>query len=134
MQSLSAQMVMCSCGKGFFGKDRVQKLHDHLQNNPRHNNQRYTSMPITGIDWFKTFLIQKQELERWLDTHGSLEQQAVYRNVQNGINTLCVGNAGTGKTFFMKKIDEYLSMIFSKHGEIVRIAPLGRVAENFHSG
>jgi hypothetical protein len=132
MESLSAQMVMCSCGKGFFGKDRVQKLHDHLQHNPRHSDVRYTITPITGIDWMKTFAIQKQELERWVYTHGSIEQQIVFRNVEKGKNTLCVGNAGTGKTFFMKKIDEYLSMIFLNPGEIVRIAPLGRVAQSFH--
>jgi hypothetical protein len=134
MESLSAQMVMCSCGKGFFGKDtRLQKLHEHLQNNPGHNDVRYKTTPITGMHWMKTFVDQKQELERWVHTHGSIEQQAVFRNVQNGMNTLCVGNAGTGKTFFMKKIDEYLSMIFLNPGEIVRIAPLGRVAQSFHS-
>jgi hypothetical protein len=116
MESLSAQMVMCSCGKGFFGKDRVQKLHAHLQNDSRHNDVRYKTKPITGTDWMTTFVSQKQELERWVYTHGSIEQQAVLQNVQNGKNTLCVGNAGTGKTFFMKKIDDYLSMVFLNPG------------------
>ena len=32
----------------------------------------------------------------------------------------------------MKKVDDFLSMIFLNPGEIVRIAPLGRVAQFFH--
>ena len=70
--------------------DRLQKLHEHLQNNPKHNDVRYKTTHLTGIHWMKTFVDQKQELERWVDTHGSIEQQAVFRNVQNGMNTLCV--------------------------------------------
>lgn len=43
-----------------------------------------------------------------------------------------MGKAGTGKTFIMKKMDEFLQMIFVNPGEILRIAPLGRVAHSFH--
>ena len=130
--SLSPSMVMCSCGMGFFGCERVAKLHVHLVNNPRHNSDDYKDISITGSHWFATFVEQKQQLEQWIWNCGTKEQQALFQNVSSGKNTCCVGKAGTGKTFGVKKIHDYLEMIFLYPGEIVRIAPLGRVAQHFH--
>jgi len=130
--SLSPSMVMCSCGMGFFGCDRVAKLHVHLVNNPRHNSDDYKEKSITGSQWFATFVEQKQQLEQWIWNCGTKEQQALFQNASSGKNTCCVGKAGTGKTFGVKKIHDYLEMIFLYPGEIVRIAPLGRVAQHFH--
>ena len=130
--SLEASMVLCSCGMGFFGLDRVFKLHRHLSLYPSHNSQKYKGQSITGEQWFATYTKQKQDLEEWLSNHGTIEQQSLFRNVLNCKHTCSVGKAGTGKTFVMKKIDDFLSMIFLNPGEIVRIAPLGRVAQFFH--
>ena len=130
--SLEASMVMCSCGMGFFGFNRISKLHEHLHYNPTHNSQHYSEQKITGAHWFATFVNQKQSLEKWLYTHGTIEQQSLFQNVCYCKNTCAVGKAGTGKTFMMQKVDEFLSMIFVNPGEIVRIAPLGRVAQVFH--
>ncbi len=132
--SLEASMVICSCGTGFFGLDRISKLHKHLSHHPSHNSQNYKGQSINGKDWFATFVKQKQQLEAWLSGHGTIEQQYLFQNVLNGRNTCSVGKAGTGKTFVMKHVDEFLSMIFLYPGEVVRIAPLGRVAQFFHCG
>jgi hypothetical protein len=125
-------MVMCSCGMGFFGYDRVRDLHVHLVDHPGHNSSTYREKDINGDDWFRTFTTQKQELEKWIFEYGTLEQQELYHNITNGINTCLVGKAGTGKTLVVKKIDQYLQMLFVHPGEIVRISPLGRVAQSFH--
>jgi hypothetical protein len=130
--SLEASMVLCSCGMGFFGFDRLSKLHLHLSHYPGHNSQTYKGKRITGEQWFATYVNQKQHLERWLSNHGTIEQQSLFQNVLNCKHTCSVGKAGTGKTFMMKKVDDFLSMIFLNPGEIVRIAPLGRVAQSFH--
>ena len=131
--SLNETMVMCSCGEGFFGYNRVNELHKHLRDYPNHNDTMYKCKKITGTHWFKTFTAKKQQLEEWLCAEGTPEQQVAFENVSNGKNTLCIGKAGTGKTFLVKKLDEYLQMIFNKRkGEIVRIAPIGRVAQTFH--
>jgi hypothetical protein len=130
--SLEASMVLCSCGMGFFGFDRVSKLHGHLSHYPSHNSQTYRGKRITGEQWFATYVSQKQHLEEWLSKHGTMEQQSLFRNVLDCKQTCSVGKAGTGKTFMMKKVDDFLSMIFLNPGEIVRIAPLGRVAQFFH--
>jgi hypothetical protein len=130
--SLEASMVLCSCGMGFFGFDRVSKLHRHLSDNPSHNSQKYKDQRITGKQWFATYVNQKQHLEEWLSNHGTIEQQSLFQNVLNCKHTCSVGKAGTGKTFMMRKVDDFLSMIFLNPGEIVRIAPLGRVAQFFH--
>ena len=46
---------MCNCcGQGFFGHNRVDALHNHLQSQPNHNNVRYKDKGITGTDWMKT--------------------------------------------------------------------------------
>jgi hypothetical protein len=131
-ESLEASMVLCSCGMGFFGFDRVSKLHVHLSRYPSHNSQAYKDKRITGEQWFATYAQQKQHLEEWLFNHGTIEQQSLFRNVLDCKQTCSVGKAGTGKTFMMKKVDDFLSMIFLNPGEIVRIAPLGRVAQFFH--
>jgi hypothetical protein len=130
--SLEASMVLCSCGMGFFGLDRVPKLHTHLSQYPSHNSHKYKDQSITGEQWFATYVNQKQDLEKWLSNHGTIEQQSLFENVLNCKHTCSVGKAGTGKTFMMKKVDDFLSMIFLNRGEIVRIAPLGRVAQFFH--
>jgi tRNA G46 methylase TrmB len=130
--SLEDSMVLCSCGMGFFGFDRVSKLHGHLSRYPSHNSQTYKGKRITGDQWFATYVNQKQHLEEWLSNHGTIEQQSLFQNVLNCKHTCSVGKAGTGKTFVMKKVDDFLSMIFLNPGEIVRIAPLGRVAQFFH--
>ena len=130
--SLNEKMMMCSCGEGFFGYNRVNELHRHLRDNPIHNDVMYKKTKITGTHWFKTFTAKKQRLEAWLYAEGTPEQQVAFENVSNGKNTLCIGKAGTGKTFLVKKLDEYLQMIFINPREIVRIAPIGRVAQTFH--
>ena len=131
--SLEASMVLCSCGMGFFGLDRVFKLHRHLSLYPSHNSQKYKGQSITGEQWFATYTKQKQDLEEWLSNHGTIEQQSLFRNVLNCKHTCSVGKAGTGKTFVMKKIDDFLSMLFVEPGAIVRMSTLGRVAWNFNS-
>jgi hypothetical protein len=131
-ESLEASMVLCSCGMGFFGFDRVSKLHVHLSQYPTHNSKTYKDKRITGEQWFATYVNQRQHLEEWLCNHGTMEQQSLFRNVLDCKQTCSVGKAGTGKTFIMKKVDDFLSMIFLNPGEIVRIAPLGRVAQFFH--
>ena len=101
--SLDEKMIMCSCGEGFFGYNRVNELHKHLRYYPNHNDVMYKSKKITGTDWFKTFTAKKQQLEEWLYAEGTPEQQVAFENVSNGKNTLCIGKAGTGKTFLVKK-------------------------------
>ena len=122
-ESLKASMVMCSCGMGFFGCDRVAKLHIHLLVNPSHNSDKYTENCINGLHWYATFIKQKQELEEWIWNKGTMEQQALFQNASSGKNTCCVGKAGTGKTFGVKKLF-YFAVYISGHRSSPRLTAL----------
>ena len=105
-----------------------------------HSNADWRQKSVTGAIWEKDYLRRKNKLKKALYGNGnaaSEEQRKAYELLFGSEefkarNVCLVGIPASGKTWISKKLSKLLQCIFFQPEEVLRCAPLGRVACNFH--
>ena len=95
---------------------------------------------MTGHVWHSDFVRRENKLKSVLYRPGneaSDEQRKAYellfgREGFRSQNICLVGVPASGKTWIAKKLSSLLQCVFFETGEIIRCAPIGRVACSFH--
>jgi hypothetical protein len=115
-------------------------LHKHLAKHPSHANANWHQRSVTGQVWHSDFVRRENKLKAALYRTGnkaSEEQRKAYELLfgQEGFrsqNICLVGVPASGKTWIAKKLSSLLNCVFFEHGEMIRCAPIGRVACSLH--
>jgi len=119
---------------------QIELLHKHLAKYTKHGNADWRQRSVTGAVWEKDYLRRKTKLQKALYGNGnaaSEEQRKAYELLFGcegfkARNVCLVGIPASGKTWIAKKLSKLLECVFFQPGEVVRCAPLGRVACEFH--
>jgi hypothetical protein len=115
-------------------------LHKHLAKHPNHANANWHQRSVTGHVWHSDFVRRETKLKAALYRPGneaSDEQRKAYellfgREGFRSQNICLVGVPASGKTWIAKKLSSLLQCVFFEKREIIRCAPIGRVACSFH--
>jgi hypothetical protein len=119
---------------------QIELVHKHLAKYTAHSNADWRQKSVTGAIWEKDYLRRNNKLKRALYGNGnaaSEEQRKAYELLFGSEefkarNVCLVGIPASGKTWISKKLSKLLQCIFFQPEEVLRCAPLGRVACNFH--
>ena len=119
---------------------QTDMLHKHLAKHPNHANANWHQRSVTGHVWHSDFVRRENKLKHALYRRGngaSDEQRKAYellfgREGFRSQNICLVGVPASGKTWIAKKLSSLLQCVFFEKGEIIRCAPIGRVACSFH--
>jgi hypothetical protein len=125
---------------GELRETQTDLLHKHLSKNPSHANANWHQRSVTGDVWYSDYKRRDNKLKHALYRPGneaSEEQRKAYellfgREGFRSQNICLVGVPASGKTWISKKLSSLLQCIFFEAGEMVRCAPIGRVACSFH--
>jgi len=119
---------------------QTELLHKHLAKYTNHSNADWRQRSVTGNVWHMDWLRKLTKLKNTLYGQGnesSDEQRKAYELLfgcegYQARNVCLVGVPASGKTWIAKKLSKLLQCVFFQPEEVVRCAPLGRVACNFH--
>ena len=119
---------------------QVELLHKHLAKYIQHGRSDWRQRCVTGAVWRSDYLRRQHKLRLKLYGPGnaaSEEQRKAYELLFGcegfkARNICLVGIPASGKTWISKKLSKLLECVFFQPGEMIRCAPLGRVACTFH--
>ena len=126
-------MKCCTCNKLFYGASNREALDCHLLENPSCVTSKWKETQlVSAADWELDYSRKLCEYEEFLKTC-STEQKAACESVLTfGTGVFAVGIAGAGKSVALNMIGTILECVFYEHGEVLRCASTGLLAQYFH--